>query len=181
MFATRSNRYRNVLTVIALCAELAHLGWEYTHGGVLVHHLLANPDLPGISNWWGLLVIPVLTWWLAGRIDVRVQASRRGMGRSGMPPWVGFVGALLYGAALATAFALGSPLVDWLFFALPVLGVVLRAWRAEFVLGFILGMTFVFGAVLPTLMATVVAALSRGLHLLGGWIWRWLRPGRDLA
>lgn len=36
--------------------------WEYSNGGVVTHHLLARPDLPGISNWWGLLTIPLLTW-----------------------------------------------------------------------------------------------------------------------
>lgn len=172
---------RLVLTVAALCAELFHLGWEYTHGGVLAHHLLANPDLPAISNWWGALLVPLLTWWLVGRIGHSVQARRRGLERGVIAPWTGVIGALVYGGALATAFSLGSPLVNYLFFALPALALVVRAWRAEFVLGFVLGMTFVFGAVLPTLIAGVVAALSWVAHAVAGVVWRRLRPRGGLV
>jgi len=181
MNATCSANCRLVLTVAALCAELFHLGWEHTHGGVLAHHLLANPDLPAVSNWWGVLLVPLLTWWLVGRIERSVQARRRGARRGVIAPWTGFVGALVYGGALATAFSLGSPLVNQLFFALPALALVLRLWRAEFVLGFVLGMTFVFGAVLPTLIAGVVAVLSWAVHAAAGAVWRRLRPQDGLA
>ncbi|MEA0737090.1 hypothetical protein QYY77_13550 [Xanthomonas campestris pv. campestris] len=34
------------------------------------------------------------------------------------------------------------------------------AYRAEYVFGFVLGMTFVFGAVLPTLFGLLVVAVS---------------------
>lgn len=181
MNATCSANCRLVLTVAALCAELFHLGWEHTHGGVLAHHLLNNPDLPAISNWWGALVIPLLTWWLVGRIQRSVMARRRGQERGAIAPWTGFVGAVVYGGALSTAFSLGSPTVELLFFALLALALVIRAWRAEFVLGFVLGMTFVFGAVLPTLIAGVIAALSWLVHAGVGAVWRRLRPRSGLV
>ncbi|TXD43908.1 hypothetical protein TR80_006580 [Xanthomonas campestris] len=38
--------------------------------------------------------------------------------------------------------------------------VVVPAYRAEYVFGFVLGMTFVFGAVLPTLFGLLVVAVS---------------------
>ena len=34
------------------------------------------------------------------------------------------------------------------------------------VLGFVLGMTFTFGAVLPTAVGSVIAALSAAMHLI---------------
>ncbi|HEY2092410.1 MAG TPA: hypothetical protein VGJ81_11010 [Thermoanaerobaculia bacterium] len=30
------------------------------HGGVPVHPILRRADMPGISNWWGALIIPAL-------------------------------------------------------------------------------------------------------------------------
>ncbi len=33
---------------------------EYFNGGVVSHNLLAREDLPAISNWWGLLTVPLL-------------------------------------------------------------------------------------------------------------------------
>lgn len=181
MNVTCSSNCRLVFTLAALCAELLHLGWEYTHGGVPAHHLLNNPDLPALSNWWGLLVIPALTWHLVGRIQTRVLARRRGRERGRIDPWSGFAAALLYGAAMATAFALGSSLVELLFFGLLACALLLRAWHAQYVLGFVFGMTFVFGALLPTLVAAVIAALSWSVHAVVGALRRRLRPPGGLA
>lgn len=54
----------------------------------------------------------------------------------------------------------------------------MHAWRAEFVLGFALGLTFTFGAVLPVLIASVIAACSFAAHLLAGTVLRLVRGGR---
>jgi len=181
MNAACSTGCRLALTIAFFCAELFHLGWEYTRGGVLSHHLLANPDLPAVSNWWGVLLIPLLTWWLVGGIQKRVARRRQGAARGGIPPWTGFVGALVYGGTLSTLFAFGSPLVDYLFLGLLALGVVICLCRPEFILGFVLGMTFVVGAVLPTVFALLIAACSWLLHALFGAIRRRLRPGSGMA
>jgi uncharacterized membrane protein YccC len=61
---------------------------------------------------------------------------------------IGFVGALVFGVALSVAFQGGhDDTAGYLF-------------RAECVLGFVLGMTFTFGAVLPTLIGTIIATIS---------------------
>jgi hypothetical protein len=41
-----------------------------------------------------------------------------------------------------------------------VKGVVLRTYRAEYVFGFVLGMTFVFGSTLPTMAALVAGTVA---------------------
>ncbi|MCG6191295.1 hypothetical protein [Maribellus maritimus] len=45
--------------------------WEYFNGGVVSHYLLARDDLPAISNWWGLLTVPLLFWLAISRIHRR--------------------------------------------------------------------------------------------------------------
>jgi hypothetical protein len=171
---------RLLLTGCALFAEILHLGWESTHGGVIAHHLLANPDLPAVSNWWGLLVVPLLVWFLVGRIERRaatlVQDESRARFRS--LTLVRFALALLWGAALALAFALGHPAVSYIFFGAVAAAMCVHAWRAEYVLGFVLGMTFTFGAVLPLLIAALLAACSFALHLLAGTVMRLVRGAR---
>lgn len=148
---------------LALLVAVAHLAWEQTHGGVQSHHLLNRDDLPAISNLWGLVVLPALGW-LASVVVARRVASGKGAIDQAL---VAFIGALIFGVSLSVAFAAGyDSVTSGLFFGALLAGLVLRTYRAEYAFGFVLGMTFVFGAVLPTMVATVAAAISAVAHLL---------------
>ena len=164
-----ANRTRILFTLAVALYESVHLGWEHLHGGVVSHHLLQRPDLPAISNGWGLLLLPVLAWFLIGRMQVRDNTPSHGFPSRAM--LLHFLAALAYGTGLATAFTLGlESVTSTLFFTLFALAVVFPLYRAEYVLGFVLGMTFVFGAVLPTIIAFIFAALSALLHRLGRYL-----------
>ncbi len=165
---TNQNRYAFV-ALVAL-GGMAHIAWEYFHGGVVSHHFLARADMPAISNWWGLLLLPALAWFVTGRVEQRIG---RGMSadsaQTNIPTGVmfGFFGALIFAGALAFSFANGYPKVaEYLFQAILLLAILLPVYRAECVLGFVLGMTLAVGAVLPTVIGTVIAALSAIVHLL---------------
>lgn len=164
-------RARLLLTGAVALAEALHLAWEYLHGGVASHHLLQRADMPAISNGWGLVLLPALAWFLIGRMQARGTSPSHGT--PSRPIAWRFLAALLYGAGLATAFALGYEAVtSALFFSLLALAVLLPIFRAEYLLGFVLGMTFVFGAVLPTLIASIFALVSALLHPLARFIVR---------
>ena len=156
-------RARAYLTIAVVLYAAFHLAWEYLNGGVQSHHLLNRPDLPAISNWWGLLVLPVLAWLLIARMQARDAAdSHAGIAR---PTVRVLLAAFLYGAGLATSFSLGYEAVtSAMFLGMFALAVALPIFRPEYVLGFVLGMTLTFGAVLPTLVAGVFALLSGVLH-----------------
>ncbi|MDY0960967.1 MULTISPECIES: hypothetical protein [Massilia] len=172
-----SSRRRTLLTLLALCAELVLLAREHLHGGVVAHHLLANPDLPAVSNWWGLLLVPLLTWWTVGRIDRRARLAASGGSSLKPAPIIAFLCALAYGATLAALFAAGSPLVDYIFFGLLALALVVRLWHAEYLLGFVLAMSLVAGPILPAMFGAVIALLSWLVHTAARALWRRLRPG----
>lgn len=150
-------------------AYLALLGWQHLHGGVPGHSFLARDDLPVISNWWGAFVVPALTWFLTGRLRSRLERVGGDAARQAHEVRVAalaFGGALLYGVVMAVGFSTGRTEVSsQLFRALPVLGLLLPLFRAEYVLGFVLGLTYTFGAVLPLVIASAVAAVSAILHL----------------
>lgn len=173
MIALPAHVTRALLSALALLLALIHLGWEYTHGGVAVHHFLNRADMPAISNWWGLLVIPALAWLLVGRIQCRLR--QRGASTRGA--LAGFLGALAWGAALATAFAMNQEAVTYLFLGAFAVSLLVPTYRAECILGFVLGMTFIFGAVLPTMIALVIASFSRLMHWLFGKLWKLVRNG----
>lgn len=176
MVTISSRRPRlGLLTLVALCAQLGLLAWEHVNGGVRAHHLLANPALPAVSNWWGLVLIPALTWWTLPRVQRRGDAAAAA-GRAVRPaPLAGFLCALAYGATLAALFAANSALVDYVFFGL--LALLVRLWHAEYLLGFVLAMSLVAGPILPAMFGAVIALLSWLLHTAARALWRTLRPG----
>lgn len=156
---------------LAVLATALHLGWELTHGGVRSHHFLDNPDLPAISNWWGLLILPALGWFASRGVTGRARNGEGAVTRA----MVGFAGAALVGIALSTAFTAGYESVSsGLFYAALASGLVLPTYRAEYVFGFVLAMTFAFGSVLPLVAASVAAALSAAAHFVVRPVFVWL-------
>ena len=144
--------------LVALAFAGAHLGWEHFDGGVRSHHLLNRADLPEISNWFGLIILPVLGW--AFGVRLRNRPGTR---------WsvcLGLIASLVYGAALAASFELGATdITKTLFFGLLPLAIIAPIYRAECMLGFVAGMTFTFGAILPCLFALLFAGLSAAVRL----------------
>ena len=178
-----TSRTRLTLTALILLAEFAILAGEHFHGGVSSHHILNRADLPAISNWWGALLLPVLAWFLIGRIQRRVNVHSSETGApSRLPSSIvaGFAGALLFSALLAASFTSGHESISsFMFQGMFVLAVLLPVYRAECLLGFVLGMTFTFGAILPTAIGSLVAAFSAVIHLVV-WpvlvrLWSWFR------
>jgi hypothetical protein len=169
MSEQQRSQSRLYLTGLVTLAELAHLTWEHFNGGVISHHILHRADMPAISNWWGVLLLPALTWFLTGRIQRRI-ALRSGGKEAGskLPVHVlaGFVGSLLFGILLSVAFTNHyESIALYLFQGMLLLALLLPIYRAECVLGFVLGMTFTFGAVLPTVVGSIIGALSAVIHL----------------
>jgi hypothetical protein len=173
-----ANFARFAFTAVALAFESAHLYLEDLHGGVLAHHLLNRPDLPAISNWWGLVLIPVLTWFQVGRIQARVQkknAYRSDMPRVPAAVMLAFTASLAYGAALSFAFISNYEAISYVFLGAFVVSLLVPTYRAEYILGFVLGMTFTFGAAIPIIIAAVVASFSRLVDLVFNFALRLIR------
>lgn len=151
------------VVTMALLFAMALLAWEYTHGGVVSHHFLHRRDMPAISNWWSLAVLPLLGWLASWSVRRRTDVDARALPKA----VAATLGALLAGVAIAAAFVTGHQHVTgYVFLAALASGVVWPTYRAEYVFGFVLGMTFAFGAVLPTLFALIGAAISAIFHLL---------------
>jgi hypothetical protein len=144
------------------------LAYQYTHGGVTGHSFLARDDMPTISNWWGGLTLPLVAYWLTGQVQRRLFACGPDAVRADGTLRIAAaacVGAALYGAAMATGFLTGYDNVSsFLFMALPLMGLLLPVFRAEYLLGFIAALSMVFGGVLPLIIATGVATMSFVLH-----------------
>lgn len=164
MPAARFSQLRIFGTIGVLAFILLHLGLEYFQGGIRSHHILNQADLPAISNLWGLL-LPLLAWWLLGALTTRLQRSADG--HAGKKAALSAVALFACTLTLALCFLHDLPQFSEIIFQGLLLGaIVLPFYRAELFLGVVLGMTFAFGAILPTGVATILAAISGFSQLL---------------
>lgn len=138
--------------------------WEHFHGGVTSHHLLHQQDLPSISNWWSGILLPILTWFLLSRIEKRIdrKISQTQQTNKAVSTvfWL-FITGLAFGILLSTSFTNEyKPFLDNVLYIIIILSLIIPVYYSEFILGFILGMTYTFGAIIPTVFILIVAVIG---------------------
>ncbi len=167
------SRIKILVTAFVTILILALLLFQHFNGGVPSHHILDRSDLPKISNWWGGLLLPVITWFLLSRIKNRLTKQKlltQPTGNQNSRVFRLFVLGLVFGILLAVSFVHNYKIfLDNVLYILLALAILVPIFYAEFILGFILGMTYTFGAILPTFFMLIMAAI-------GFLIYRFLRP-----
>jgi len=140
------------------------LAWSHFHGGVPSHHFLQRKDMPAISNWWGAIWVPLLTWVSIYRMQQRLkkqEANGADTNKTLRNIVAGFLGSLVFGIVLATTFINGyQNITGYMAQSVLVLIFLVPIFRSEYLLGFVLGMTVTIGSVLPSLFAAVVGLVS---------------------
>jgi hypothetical protein len=163
-------KLRLYVTGIITVAIWTLLAWDHYHGGVPAHHILAKKNLPAISNWWGGFLLPVLTWFLLYRIQKRIDKTNTQNEEAPIdlkPILYRFAGALLFGIVLSAFFTAGNmEMPGYMILAIFPLALFFPIYRSECLLGFVIGMTFTFGGVLPIGIGSIVLSLCAVLHLL---------------
>ena len=159
-------KWRISITVIIGILVFVFLLWDYFHGGVPSHHILHQKDLPAISNWWSGLLLPALSWILLGRMKNRIEKEPASISHVIRLAVIG----LIVGLLLAVSFTFNfKPFLDNVLYVLLILCFIVPVFYAEFILGFVLGMTYTFGAILPTAFILIMAAI-------GFVIYKFVRP-----
>ncbi len=160
-------KIRLYFTGIVAIAIWSLLTWNHYNGGIPSHHILANKDLPEISNVWGALVLPLLTWILLYRVQKRIFRQHKGHAEISTikQSLYAFIISLAYGIITAGFFSFGySDMTGNMMLGIFGLALFFPVYRAECLLGFIIGMTFTFGAVLPTAIGSILALISFVLY-----------------
>ena len=166
-------KVRLYFTAIVTLAIFSLLSWNYFHVGVPSHHILNDRNLPEISNWWGCLLLPILVWYLFYTLKKRVVGVDDENQKLKLFPVkiiYAFIGSLILGILLSVFFTLGyENFPAYILLVILVSGLFFAIYRAEYFLGFVIGMTFTFGAVLPTGVAIILA-------LIGAFFYMCIRP-----
>jgi hypothetical protein len=167
----------------AFLLAAAHIAFEYFNGGVKTHHVLASAEFPGFSNWLGLIVLPALGFILAFRVqslkDAALLNGVSGANFRASSLLGAIAGALVYGALLALAFHFGfQRITEVQFLGLFLMAIVLPVYRIEYIFGFVVGMTLVFGSVIPLVIALVISFFSIVVRRSALFLWAALRKKR---
>lgn len=160
---------RLYFSAVVTLGILSLLLWNHFNGGVPSHHILAREDLPEISNWWGAVLLPLLTLLLTYRVEKRLTKQNKVQSpRTNLPKSVilGFFIALLFGITLSSFFSFGNTEIPgYMLMGALVTALFFPIYRAECLLGFVIGMTYTFGAVLPTGIGSILALIGAVIHL----------------
>ena len=151
---------RIIFTGVVTILIWAHLAWDYFHDGVPTHRILQSEDLPGISNWWGGIVLPLFTWLLLYLIQKRMNINNNSNINSNSIHFTyRFLGGLLFGILLSFFFSIGSEIPGYMMIGIIPLSFFIPLYRPEYILGFVLGMTYTFGAILPIVVGIILTIL----------------------
>jgi len=154
-----NKKVRLSVTAVVSVAIWLLLAWNYFNGGIPSHHLLARKDLPEISNIWGGVLLPLLTWFLLYRIQIRTDQS--GSAYSLLKVIYGFICALLIGLSIALLFSYNvAEIPGYILLGIIASGLFIPIYRSEYILGFVLGMTYTFGGVLPVIVSAVLISIG---------------------
>ncbi|RFP65977.1 hypothetical protein D0N36_05780 [Hymenobacter lapidiphilus] len=114
------------------------------------------------------MLLPVLTGLLLYRIRKQVfgkAGSYSETTQALLRALYGFVGALLFGVLVSVLFTAGeSDMAGNVMLGLFVFAFFVPIYRPECLLGFVLGMTYTFGAVLPMIIGTGLGLVGLVLH-----------------
>ncbi len=177
---TRQHHNDQRLLFVLLIAAFAvlHLTLEMLTGGVRTHYPLMREDLPALSNWWGLLVLPLFGW----IAHYFAEQENSGVGILGLRKvaFYRLVCGFAYGALIATGFELGlGQMPLYLLLGLLLGGIVYPLYRGELMLGLVMGMTYTFGAIIPTVLIGLLAIVSLITHNTARFVVAKLRPVRS--
>lgn len=140
---------------------LTTLIWEHFHGGVSGHNLLKRKELPNISNWWGAILLPLVSYisfaQIRKRIDFNSDFTSLKFTKQHVVP---FLIAMLYGVLIVVFSSTDNSNISYLMFmGLFFVALFLPIYYSEYVLGFILGLSYAFGGALPVVIAAVLATI----------------------
>lgn len=150
-------KVRILITVLVTLLIWAHILWDYTHGGIPVHHILHSKDMPGIPNWWGAIVLPIFTYFLLFRIDKRLK--RPESTDSLKQVILRVLAGVIFAVSISVCFMNGIDVIDYIMGFIFILSFIFSLYKSEYLLGWVLGSAFSFGAILPMAFGSILSLL----------------------
>ncbi|MGB5554140.1 MAG: hypothetical protein WBM83_05720, partial [Flavobacteriaceae bacterium] len=121
---------------------------------------LQNGDLPGIPNWLGGIVLPFFTWFLLYRIHKRIDKSEISVASESLRAVIlRFLAAALVAISIAVFFVNDIDAIDYVMGSIFILAFFIPLYKSEYLLGWVLGSAFTFGAIIPIGFGSIFALI----------------------
>lgn len=155
MNARLSKYQRLLITSLFTVGMIAILLWEHYNGGISTHYLLQDDTMPGVSNLWGLAIIPIFTWIVSGFVRIENQSEEKKGNRATILRGIALMG---FGVLVSFVFYLNpeGALPLYLTIGLLALSFFLPVYKAECLLGYVAGTLFMFGAFIPVIAGIIL-------------------------
>lgn len=169
---------RLIVTALFTAYVWSLILWDYMHDGVPVHYILHSDDMPGISNWWGALIIPVLVWFVLRLISKRNdQVTDKASVKTST---LRLLLAVLFGTVISVLFSSESNAIDYLMLGLFAASFFFKLYRSEFFLGFVMSTLLVFGAAIPAIGGVILVGILFIFYKIGRLIAALLQPKQSI-
>lgn len=152
-----SRNLRILITILVTLLVWGHILWDHFHGGIPVHYLLMDKNMPSFPNWLGGIILPFFTWIALYRIHKRVDAPnskdtlRLAIGR--------FSAALLVAVSISVCFENGIEIPSYILYSIFILAFIFPLYKSEYLLGWVLGASYTFGAIIPMGFGIILAGV----------------------
>ena len=146
-----NSKTKQILTAIITFFILGILLLEHFRDGVVSHHLFGNENLPKISNWWGVLTIPVISWFTLSVLQKSNAINDNEQTPISKSQLYGFIGAFLFGIVMTIVFYSSLEIHNYLLLLTFILALFMPIYRPQYYLGLILSMAYGFGGILPVI------------------------------
>ncbi len=150
-------KLRILITTVVTFLVWGHIAWDYAHDGIPVHYILHSKDMPGIPNWWGAIVLPFFTYFLLFRMSKRLKETenKESLKLIGLR----FLGGILFAVSISVSFMNGIDITDYIMGLIFLLAFFFPLYKSEYLLGWVLGSSFSFGAIIPIGFGSILALL----------------------
>ena len=143
-------KLRVIITTLVTLLVWGHIAWDHFHGGIPTHYLLHDDNLPGIPNWLGGLILPFFTWFLLYRIHKRLDDPELPVVSESLRiVIIRFLLAMGVAITISVLFTYEIEIIEYIMLSIFVLAFIFPLYKSEYLLGWVMGSAFTFGAIIP--------------------------------
>ncbi len=156
---------RLIITIVVTFLISSHLVWDHFNGGVPTHYLFQSGDLPGFSNWLGLIFLPLLTWIVLFRINKRFKNDQSIVENPNLQNVIyRFIAAVIFGIVLSYFFIIETSIPEYMMMGLFILAFFIPLYYGEYLLGYVIGTSFTIGVMIPLMFGIVLIMIYALLY-----------------